>query len=120
MVGLAQSLKRVDRFVKSKTDDRDLDTLVDMRNGVVHAAENVEVEERILAAFAQRTDVLLGDLGRDRKDFWGGQLTVVDALLKDASDKLAHRVEVRLAAGSLARIAVPYRGQSCHRRGSSP
>jgi hypothetical protein len=84
--------------VKFKTDDRDLDTLVDMRNGVVHAAENVEVEERILAAFAQRADVLLEDLGRDRKDFWGGQLTVVDALLKDASDKLAHRVEVRLAA----------------------
>jgi hypothetical protein len=98
MVGLAQALKRVDRFVKSKADDRDLDTLVDMRNGIVHAAENVEVEERILAAFAQHTDVLLEDLGRDRKDFWGGQLTVVDALLKDASDKLAHRVGVRLAA----------------------
>ena len=97
-VGLAQALKRIDRFVKSKTDDRDLDTLVDMRNGIVHAAENVEVEERILAAFVQRADVLLEDLGRDRKDFWGGQLTVVDALLKDASDKLAHRVEVRLAA----------------------
>lgn len=97
-VGLAHALKRVNRFVKSKTDERDLDTLADMRNGIVHAAEDVEVEERILAAFAQRADALLADLGRDRKDFWGGQLAVVDALLKDASDKLAHRVEVRLAA----------------------
>lgn len=95
---MAQALKRIDRFVKFKTDDRDLDTLVDMRNGIVHAAGNVEVEERILAAFVQRADVLLEDLGRDRKDFWGGQLAVVDALLKDANDKLAHRVEVRLAA----------------------
>jgi hypothetical protein len=97
-VGLAQALKRVDRFVKSKTPERDLDTLVDMRNGIVHAADDVEVEERILAAFAQHADALLEDLGRDHKDFWGGQLAVVDALLKDASDKLAHRVEVRLAA----------------------
>jgi hypothetical protein len=36
-VGLAQALKRVNRFVKSKTDGRDLDTLADIRNGIVHA-----------------------------------------------------------------------------------
>jgi hypothetical protein len=69
-----------------------------MRNGIVHAAEDVEVEERILAAFAQHADAFLEDLGRDRKDFWGSQLGVVNALLKGASDKLTHRVEVRLAA----------------------
>jgi hypothetical protein len=43
---------------------------------------------------------VLADLERERGDFWDGQLSVVDALLKDASDKLAHHVEVRLAAAA--------------------
>lgn len=73
---------------------------VDMRDGIVHAAEDAEVEERILTAFVQHTDSLLADLGRERSDFWNGHLTVVNALLKDASDKIAHRVDVRLAAAA--------------------
>jgi hypothetical protein len=97
-VGLAGALARVSRFVRSKADDKDLRALADMRNGTVHAGEDAEVEERILAAFALHADALLEDLGRDRKDFWGGQLAVVDTLLKEASDKVAQRVAVRIAA----------------------
>ena len=99
-VGLTGALSRIGRFVRSKAVKDDLQTLVDIRNGVVHAAEDTEVEERILTAFVQQADSLLADLGRERGDFWDGQLAVVDALLKDASDKLAHRVEVRLAAAA--------------------
>lgn len=99
-VGLSGALARAGLFVRSKAAKDDLRILIDMRNGIVHAAEDAEVEERILAAFAQQADALLADLGRDREDFWRGQLPVVDALLKDASDKLAHRVEVRLAAAA--------------------
>ena len=90
----------MERFARSKADKDDLQTFVDMRDGIVHAAEDAEVEERILTAFVQHADSLLADLGRERSDFWDGQLPVVDALLKDASDKLAHRVEVRLAAAA--------------------
>jgi len=97
-VGLTEALARAKRFVRSKADDQDLKTLADMRNGTVHAGENAEVEERILAAFAVHADALLGDLGRGREDFWGGQLAVVDELLKEASDKVAQRVAVRIAA----------------------
>ncbi len=46
-------------------------------------------EERILAAFALHAEALLQDLGREREDFWGSQVAVVDALLKEASDKVA-------------------------------
>jgi hypothetical protein len=99
-VGLTEALSRVGRFVRSKAVKDDLQTLVEMRNGIVHAAEDAEVEERILTAFAQQADALLADLGRERAGFWDGQLFVVDALLKDASNKLAHRVEVRLAAAA--------------------
>jgi hypothetical protein len=98
--GLTEALARARLFVRSKADKDDLQLLTSMRNGTVHAAEDNEVEERILAAFAQQADATLTDLGRDREDFWSGQLAVVDALLKDASDKVAHRVEVRLAAAA--------------------
>jgi hypothetical protein len=99
-VGLSEALTRAVLFVRSKAAKDDLQILIDMRNGTVHAAEDTEVEERILAAFAQQADALLTDLGQDRDDFWRGQLLVVDALLKDASDKLAHRVQVRLTAAA--------------------
>jgi hypothetical protein len=99
-VGLSGALARADLFVRSKAAKNDLRILVDMRNGIVHAAEDAKVEERILVAFVQQADTLLADLGRDRKDFWRGQLPVVDALLKDASDKLTHRVEMRFAAAA--------------------
>ena len=97
-VGLSEALSRIGRFVRSKASKDDLQTLIDLRNGIVHAAEDAEVEERILTAFVQQADSLLTDFGRGREDFWDGQLAVVNALLADASDKLAHRVEVRLAA----------------------
>jgi hypothetical protein len=100
-VGLSEALDRAGRFVRSsKADTDDLQLLTDMRNGTVHAAETAEVEERILAAFAQQADAFLTDLGRDRDDFWRDQLSVVDELLKDASDKLTHRVDVKLAAAA--------------------
>jgi hypothetical protein len=97
-VGLREALDRVRQFVRSKANRGDLDTLVDMRNGVVHSAENAEVEERILTAFVQQADSLVADLGREREDFWDGQLAVVNALLADASNKVQHRVQVRIAA----------------------
>jgi hypothetical protein len=52
-VGLSDALSRTDSFVTSTAAREDLQTLVDMRNGVVHAAQNAEIEGRILAAFAQ-------------------------------------------------------------------
>lgn len=97
-IGLWDALTRTELFVTSTSVREDLRTLVDMRNGIVHAAENMEVEERILAAFVQHADALLKDLGRDRGEFWSFQLAVVDALLSDVSDKIAHHVEVKLAA----------------------
>jgi hypothetical protein len=97
-VGLRAALDRVKAFVTSRAAEGDLRTLVDMRDGTVHAAMADEVEERLVVAFAQHADALLADLGHDRAAFWGGQLGVVDALLADASDKIAHDVAVKIAA----------------------
>jgi hypothetical protein len=55
-IGLSEALRRIERFVRSKAVKDDLLTLVDMRNGIVHAAAAAEVEEVILTAFVQHTD----------------------------------------------------------------
>ncbi len=69
-----------------------------MRDGTVHAAQDDEVEDRLVVVFVQHADALLAGVGHDRAEFWGGWLAVVDALLADASDKVAHLVAVKLAA----------------------
>jgi hypothetical protein len=97
-VSLRDAMRRVKALVVSSASDDDLETLVDMRDGVVHAGADVEVEERLLVAFVQLADALLVDLNRERASFWGNQLEVVDALLAEASDKVVHRVEVRFAS----------------------
>src|SRR5262249_28270246 len=98
-VSLRDALTRVKTFVTtSSASEDDLLTLVGMRDGTVHAALDDEVEERLVVAFVHHTDALLADLRRDRAVFWGGQLSVVDALLAEAGSKVAHDVAVKLAA----------------------
>jgi hypothetical protein len=97
-VGLRDALARVRLLVKTRASEDDLQTLVDIRDGTIHAAQNDEMEDRIVVAFVQHADALLADVGHDRAEFWGGRLAVVDALLADASDQVAHRVAVKLAA----------------------
>jgi hypothetical protein len=103
-VSLRDALQRMKAFVTPSVSEEDLQTLVGMRDGTVHAALSDEVETHLLAVFAQFANTLLDDLGqfhlglRDRAQFWGDQQPVIDALLADASDMVAHDVEVKLAA----------------------
>ncbi len=106
-VGLREALARVRTFVTSDASIDHLDTLIALRDGTVHAALSDEVEESLLVAFAQHADAMLADLGRDRAEFWAGQLAVVDALLADVGDKVAHVVEVKLAQAR-ARLETKY------------
>jgi hypothetical protein len=97
-VSLRNALQRVKRLVVSDASESDLEMLVDMRDGTVHAAADEQVGERILIAFIQHVDVLLDDLERDRTIFWGDHLVVVDKLLEVADDKVAQHVGVKLAS----------------------
>jgi uncharacterized protein (DUF952 family) len=101
-VSLRDALARVKTWVTSNASGDDLGTLVGMRDGTVHAARDDEVEERLMVAFVQQADALLADLDRNRGEFWGGQLDVVDALLADASDRVKHRVGVKIASAVAA------------------
>lgn len=99
-VSLRDALARVRRLVSSPASTADLQTLIDMRDGTVHAARSQEVEERLVVAFIQHSEALLEDLAVSRDDFWAGRLRVVDAILTEANDKVAHRVSVKLAAAN--------------------
>jgi hypothetical protein len=101
-VGLREARERAKTFFTSSASDVDLALLVDLRDGVVHAALDDEVEERLLVAFVQQADATLADMGRPRAAFWGDRLGVVDALLADASDKTMHRVQVKLSNAKVA------------------
>jgi hypothetical protein len=101
-VGCREALDRVANWVSSNASDDDLKTLIGMRDGTVHAALYEEVEEQLLVAFAQHADALLADFGERRIEFWGDHLAVVDALLANESDRVAHRVAVKLAAARAA------------------
>jgi hypothetical protein len=97
-VSLRGALDRMRTFVKAGASEKDIKTLIDMRDGTVHAALDYEVEERLLVAFVKHADALLADLEEHRDDFWTAYRPVVDALLKDAGNKVAHEVEVMLEA----------------------
>jgi hypothetical protein len=101
-VGLREARERAKTFFTSGASDADLDLLIDLRDGVMHAAMDDEIEERLLVAFVQQADATLADMGKSRTVFWGDKLGMVDALLADASDKVAHLVQVKLAAAKAA------------------
>jgi hypothetical protein len=101
-VGLREAHSRVRTFVSSVASEKDLALLIELRDGVVHAAVNEQVEERIVIAFLQQAEAILEDMGGDRADFWRDWVQVVNALLANATDKVLHRVRVKLEAAKAA------------------
>jgi len=97
-VGLRDALTRVKTFVSSPASDDDLKELVDLRDGVVHAGHDENVADRLLVSFIQHAHAMLADLGRDVEPFWGERYAVVEALLAEVTDRVAHRVSVKIAA----------------------
>jgi hypothetical protein len=83
-VGLREARARAKAFFDSEASEDDLDLLIDLRDGVVHAAVSDEVEERLLVAFVQQVDATLLDINKSRADFWSNRLDVVDAWVANA------------------------------------
>jgi hypothetical protein len=101
-VGLREARARAKAFFHSEASEDDLDLLIDLGDGVVHAAVSDEVEERLLVAFVQQVDATLLDMNKSRADFWANRLDVVDAWVANATDKVRQRVQGKLAAARAA------------------
>jgi hypothetical protein len=116
-VGLREAHSRLRTFVTSVASEHDLGLLIDLRDGVVHAALNEEVEERLLVAFVQQADAMLTDMDTKwRRIFWGEWSAVVTALVAQASDETKHRVAIKLAAAKAA-FSDKYGGMSSEMQG---
>jgi hypothetical protein len=85
-------------FVASTANWEDLMSLADMRDGTVHAAADDEVAMKLVVAFVQHANSLVADLHRDQDQFWGSRLSVVNALLTRARDRVTYIVQVKMAA----------------------
>jgi hypothetical protein len=68
-VSLREARERAKSFFSSAASEADLALLIDLRDGVVHAAVDEEVEERLIVAFVQQADATLADMSRPRAAF---------------------------------------------------
>ncbi|MFD3491470.1 hypothetical protein ACFWWB_12965 [Streptomyces sp. NPDC058690] len=86
-VGATEAINRL-RKIGVLQADTDLDLLIEMRNGAVHAAPDSTLAKGMISPFARTIETLLSDLSRPLDDFWGRWTQAV----KDAVDKQRNAV----------------------------
>lgn len=97
-IGAREAIDRVRVFVSSTADMEAVARLVDLRDGLAHVGDEMEPDEEILLAFIQQSNSYIEDLGVDRNDYWGPNLSVVEELASAAGTKIDQRVRARVAA----------------------
>lgn len=109
-VSLRDSLWRVGDFFESNARTDDLFQLIDIRDGAIHAAANLSIEERLVVAFLRQMEASRKDLNLDRQEFWTSYLGVVDAILSEEADRVKRNVELKLqqARVKFKRNLAPY------------
>jgi|SRR5262249_15448798 len=111
-VSLRDALDRLKKLkVKSFASPKDVQTLIAMRDGTVHAARNDEVEDQLVVAFVSHCNALLDDLKVPPAEFWAERLPIVEALLADSASKVGRRVAARIAS---ARNRMERRARTAH------
>ncbi|MEJ8631971.1 hypothetical protein [Streptomyces sp. MS2.AVA.5] len=93
-IGAAESIARV-RMLGVLKPDRQLDLLVELRNGVAHTSSG-EQAKALLPTLAESVEALLQDLGGDRKEFWERWADVMRLAVDHKRDQLARDVQVRI------------------------
>lgn len=74
-----------------------LQTINELRNGALHAAEERDIHD-LMGAWAKALDSLIGDLGVARSEFWGpGNVELVDNLVAESMSAVEARVGAKLA-----------------------
>jgi hypothetical protein len=105
-VGAAEAVKRL-RKMGVLQADTDLDKLIEMRNGAVHATPDSTMAKGMIAPLARTIKTLLDEVSRPLDEFWGRWTMAVenavderrDAVIKDVQLRISqaqHRLEDRL------------------------
>jgi hypothetical protein len=103
-ITLTMALERAGKIVPELANLKtSLQPLVDGRNGVVHAAiVDPAAAERVVVPYLRACDLLLAGMDRDRAEFWGDLLEVVDAREAASAEAATIRALDKLAAARAA------------------
>ncbi|MFC8266795.1 MULTISPECIES: hypothetical protein [Streptomyces] len=98
-VGAQTAIDRLRKMDVLPLKDEELDTLIQLRNGVAHLGTSVP--EDFLEPFVESVCLLLDHMGISRERFWGPWDELVRVALDDRADRLQKDVRLRLHQASL-------------------
>ncbi|MEU1455472.1 hypothetical protein [Streptomyces avermitilis] len=93
-IGAVEAISRV-RTLGILPVDRQLDLLIDLRNGVAHSTGGDEARS-LLATLAKTIEALQEDLGGSLKSFWGRWSNTAQIAVDHQRDRTEREVQVRI------------------------
>ncbi|MEU8782963.1 hypothetical protein [Streptomyces sp. NPDC048637] len=95
-VGAAEAIKRLRKIGVLKTDT-DLDLLIEMRNGAVHAVPDSTLAKGMISPLARTIETLLSDVSRPLDDFWERWTKAVRDAVDEQRDAVFQDVQLRIS-----------------------
>ncbi|WP_329077585.1 hypothetical protein OG275_17780 [Streptomyces niveus] len=95
-VGATEAIKRLRKIGVLKVDP-DLDLLIEMRNGAVHAAPDSTLAKGMISPLARTIETLLSDISRPLDDFWGRWTKAVKDAVDEQRDAVFQDVQLRIS-----------------------
>jgi hypothetical protein len=93
-VSASEAISRL-RTLEVLAPDKELDTLIEVRNGVAHTGSGDEAKA-FLPTLAQTVETLMKDLGGPLHDFWGRWTTAARMAVDDRRSAIYRDVQVRI------------------------
>ncbi|MFJ3359587.1 hypothetical protein [Streptomyces anthocyanicus] len=95
-VSATEAIKRL-RKMGVLQPDTDLDLLIEVRNGAVHAAPDSTLAKGMISPLARTIETLLEDISWPLDDFWGRWTNGVKAAVDEQRDAVFQDVQLRIS-----------------------
>ncbi|MEW1751044.1 hypothetical protein ACIQU1_12020 [Streptomyces angustmyceticus] len=95
-VGATEAIKRLRKIGVLKADT-DLDLLIEMRNGAVHAVPDSALAKGMISPLARTIETLLSDVSRPLDDFWERWTKAVRDAVDEQRDAVFQDVQLRIS-----------------------
>ncbi|MET9567207.1 hypothetical protein [Streptomyces tauricus] len=93
-IGASEAISRL-RTLEVLALDKELDMLIDVRNGVAHTGSEEDAKD-FLPVLAKTVETLLGDLGGPLDAFWGRWTTAARMAVDNKRGEIYRNVQVRI------------------------
>ncbi|MFD7296764.1 hypothetical protein ACFV9W_26035 [Streptomyces sp. NPDC059897] len=95
-VSATEAIRRLRKIGVLKADT-DLDLLIEIRNGAVHATPDSTLAKGMVSPLARTIETLLIDVGRPLDDFWGRWTKAVKDAVDEQKDAVFQDVQLRMS-----------------------